>query len=74
MKNAVFWDIKPYSYFTGNTLGLCYRAQQVNATQELRFFTAIPMKNAVFWDIKPSSYLTEETSQLRYRAQPVNAI
>jgi hypothetical protein len=31
MKNAVFWDIKPSSYFTGNTLRLRYRAQPVNA-------------------------------------------
>jgi hypothetical protein len=30
MKNAVFWDIKPSSYFTGDTL-LRYRAQPVNA-------------------------------------------
>jgi hypothetical protein len=26
MKNAVFWDIKPSSYFTGDTLRLHYRA------------------------------------------------
>jgi hypothetical protein len=31
MKNAVFWDMKPSSYFTGNTLPLRYRAQPVNA-------------------------------------------
>jgi hypothetical protein len=31
MKNAVFWDIKPHSYFTGDTLHLRYRAQPVNA-------------------------------------------
>jgi hypothetical protein len=31
MKNAVFWDIIPSLYLTGNTLQLCYRAQLVNA-------------------------------------------
>jgi hypothetical protein len=31
MKNTVFWDIKPSSYLTGNTSGLRYRAQTVNA-------------------------------------------
>jgi hypothetical protein len=31
MKNAVFWDIKPSSYFTGDTLLLHYRVQPVNA-------------------------------------------
>jgi hypothetical protein len=31
MKNAVFWDIKPSSYLTGETLRLRYRAQPVNA-------------------------------------------
>jgi hypothetical protein len=30
-KNAVFWDIKPSPYLTGNTLRLRYRAQPVNA-------------------------------------------
>jgi hypothetical protein len=30
-ENAVFWDIKPSSYFTGDTLRLRYRAQPVNA-------------------------------------------
>jgi hypothetical protein len=30
MKNAVFWDIKPSSYFTADTLLLFYRAQLVN--------------------------------------------
>jgi hypothetical protein len=31
MKNAIFWDIKPSSYFTGDTLRLHYRVQPVNA-------------------------------------------
>jgi hypothetical protein len=31
MKNGVFWDIKPSSYFAGDTLRLRYRAQPVNA-------------------------------------------
>jgi hypothetical protein len=31
MKNAVFWDIKPGSYFTGDTLNLHYRVQPVIA-------------------------------------------
>jgi hypothetical protein len=31
MKNDVFWDIKPSSYFTGDTLRLRYRAKPVNA-------------------------------------------
>jgi hypothetical protein len=30
MKNVVFWDIKPSSYFTGDTLRLRYRVQPVN--------------------------------------------
>jgi hypothetical protein len=30
MKNVVFWDIKPSSYFTGDTLRLSYRVQTVN--------------------------------------------
>jgi hypothetical protein len=37
MKNTVFWDMKPSSYFTGDTLRLCYRVQPVNAMQDLRF-------------------------------------
>jgi hypothetical protein len=32
MKNGVFCDIKPSSYFTGDTLRLRYRAQPVNVT------------------------------------------
>jgi hypothetical protein len=31
MRNAVFWDIKPSSYLTGNTSHLRHRAQPVNA-------------------------------------------
>jgi hypothetical protein len=31
MKNVVFWDINPSSYFTGDTLCVCYRTQPVNA-------------------------------------------
>jgi hypothetical protein len=31
MKNVVFWDIEPSSYFTGDTLRLRYRVQPVNA-------------------------------------------
>jgi hypothetical protein len=31
MKKVVFWDIKPSSYFTGDTLRLRYRVQLVNA-------------------------------------------
>jgi hypothetical protein len=31
MKNVVFWDIKPRSYFTGDTLHLHYTVQPVNA-------------------------------------------
>jgi hypothetical protein len=31
MKNAVFWDIKPGSYLTGDALRLQYRVQPVNA-------------------------------------------
>jgi hypothetical protein len=31
MKNVVFWDIIPRSYFTGDTLRLRYIAQPVNA-------------------------------------------
>jgi hypothetical protein len=30
MKNGVFWDIKPSSYFTGDTLPHHYRIQPVN--------------------------------------------
>jgi hypothetical protein len=30
MKNVVFWDIKPTSYFEGDTLRFRYRAQPVN--------------------------------------------
>jgi hypothetical protein len=52
MKNVVFWDIKPSSYFTGDTLLLHYRVQPVNAMQDLLFSTAVTMKNVVFWDIK----------------------
>jgi hypothetical protein len=37
MKNAVFWDIKPSSYITGDTLRLRYRALAVNAMKDLRF-------------------------------------
>jgi hypothetical protein len=36
MKN-VFWDIKASSYLIGNTLRLRYRAQPVNAMQDLRY-------------------------------------
>jgi hypothetical protein len=45
MKNAFFWDKKPNSYLTGNTLSLGYRAQPG--------FTAVAMKNAVLWDKNP---------------------
>jgi hypothetical protein len=31
IKNDVFWDIKPSSYSTGDTLPLCYRVQPVNS-------------------------------------------
>jgi hypothetical protein len=31
MKNAVFWDINPSSYLTGDTLLLNYIAHPVNA-------------------------------------------
>jgi hypothetical protein len=31
MKKAVFWDIKPSSYLTGDTSRLRYRVQPVNA-------------------------------------------
>jgi hypothetical protein len=31
MKNAVFWDIKPSSYLTGETLLFRYRVQPINA-------------------------------------------
>jgi hypothetical protein len=31
MKNVAFWDIKPSSYLTGDTLLLHYRVQPVNA-------------------------------------------
>jgi hypothetical protein len=72
MKNVVFWDIKPSSFFTGDTLRLRYRDQPVNVRYEV--FTAVTMKNVVFWDIKPSSYLTADTLRLRYRAQTVNAV
>jgi hypothetical protein len=71
MKNAVFWDIKPSSYLTGNTLRLGYRAQPVNVMQHLWIFT---MKNAVFWDVNSSSYLTGNTLRLGYTAQPVNVM
>jgi hypothetical protein len=37
MKNAVFWDIKPSSYLTGDTLHLLCRAQPVNAMKDFRF-------------------------------------
>jgi hypothetical protein len=30
-QNAVFWDIKPSSYFTGDTLHLRYRTHPLNA-------------------------------------------
>jgi hypothetical protein len=31
IKNAVFWNIKPSSYFTGDTLRLLHIAQPINA-------------------------------------------
>jgi hypothetical protein len=31
MKDAAFWDIKPSSNLTGNTLRLRYKAQPVNS-------------------------------------------
>jgi hypothetical protein len=31
LKNVVFWDKKPSSHFTGDTLHLCYKVQPVNA-------------------------------------------
>jgi hypothetical protein len=31
MKNFVFWDISPSSYFTGDTLRLRHKVQPVNA-------------------------------------------
>jgi hypothetical protein len=53
MKNAVFWDIKPSSYLTGNTLRLRYIVQSVNAMKD-EIFTAVTMKKSAFWDVKPS--------------------
>jgi hypothetical protein len=64
MKNVVFWDIKPSSYLTGDTLHLRYRAQPVKCYVRFEVFSAMTMKNAVFWDIKPSSYLTGDTLHL----------
>jgi hypothetical protein len=37
MKNAVFLDTNPSSYLTGSTLRLLYRAQAVNAMEDLKF-------------------------------------
>jgi hypothetical protein len=39
---------KSCSYFTGDTLGLCYRAQPVNAMLGFEVFTAVTTKNVVF--------------------------
>jgi hypothetical protein len=36
MKNVVFLEIKASSYLTGDTLRLRYKAQPVNAKQDLR--------------------------------------
>jgi hypothetical protein len=51
MKNDVFWDIKPSSYPTGDTLRLRYRAKPVSYVR-FEVFTAVTMKNVVFWNIK----------------------
>jgi hypothetical protein len=51
--NVVFWDIKPSSYRTGDTLRLRYRAKPVNAKYDSDVFTAVTMNNAVFWDVTP---------------------
>jgi hypothetical protein len=69
MKNPVFWDIKPSSYLTGNTLVLS------NRTQPVRFevFTATTMKNAVFWDIKTQFVPTGKTLDFSSSNKPVNA-
>jgi hypothetical protein len=40
MKNGVFWNIKLSSYLTGDTIPLRYRAQPVNAMQDVRFHDA----------------------------------
>jgi hypothetical protein len=52
MKNVVFWDIKPSSYFTGTHY---FSTTESSRLMLLRFavFTAVTMKNAFFWDIKP---------------------
>jgi hypothetical protein len=49
MKNAVFWDIKPSPYLTGDT----YSLQNLAGLFYVRFevFRAVIMNNAVFWDI-----------------------
>jgi hypothetical protein len=47
MKNAVFWDIKPSSYFREDTLRLRYRAQPGS----FEVLTAVTKKNAVFSDV-----------------------
>jgi hypothetical protein len=64
MKNVVFWDIKPSSYFTGDTLSVGYRAQALNARFEV--FTVVTMKNVVFWDIRtqivPHSFFSSRSS------------
>jgi hypothetical protein len=36
-KNAIFWDIEPSSYLTGDTLHLRYTDQAVSAMSDLRF-------------------------------------
>jgi hypothetical protein len=48
MKNIVFWDIKPSSYFTGDTLHLHYRVQPVKCYVRFEVFTAVTIKNDVF--------------------------
>jgi hypothetical protein len=50
MKNVVFWDIKPSSYLTGDTLTLGYRTSLLMPCK-IDVFTAVIMKTAVFWDI-----------------------
>jgi hypothetical protein len=52
MLNAVFWDIKPSSYLTGDIISTL---QSIVCSSYARYevFTAVAMKNVVVWDVTP---------------------
>jgi hypothetical protein len=73
MKNAVFWDIKPISYLTGNTVS-AYRAHRLMLWKIWGFHGGDYEECRLLGYKKPSSYLTGNTLLFRIQSPTVNAL